>query len=1499
MKPHRSPGRNSGRQQSKLWMAVVCVYVLLTGRAPALDPSKELTEYNCQTWSRQNGLMINGVNAIAQTADGYLWLGTSSGLIQYDGLGFTTLPPPKAGNHIVTTLAAARDGGLWVGLENNVISYHDSAGWATNRAVPTDIVGGNNRSLQEDKDGTLIIVSGKQLAWRTPAGNLLTVDSLSNEHDDNIMCGFRDSQSRFWHATADGVVSYWQAGAVHLLQAPEIAGHMIFAMTEDHQGNLWVGGSGGLFCYDAGLHRKMITPFEPAQVTTLLVDRQGVLWIGSSNRGLARYQNGKYDFFTKAGGLASNAIKSLMEDREGSLWVGTRNGVSQLSDVKFPTAAAAEDPGVLDAVSVSAARQGGVWIGTPIGVTYWNGRPQNYATEAGVTNTFIKRVLEARNGNLYLINGIRNELLVLAQEKIVAKYTSTNMLVGLAEDEKGVVVSAGGELYRVNARDFTPYAFTNDVAPPLYWVNDLEPGRNGFIWAGSVNGLARIKGGTFEQWTVDDGLTDVRVDALCEDSEGTVWGAMKTGIARVKPGPTTSHRPLEFSPDDLTNLPLLARELKQPSDPVSAYLVTNLSAATLNALTNYHGPPADPAPLQTALAQSLSDVVGGPSIYDDRRFAGVVLRRETKRWLAQSPPGGLRRLNRLLLEDAYPEELGKRPSQIECISEADGLFDNNVYAIVPDDLGNLWMDAGRGIFRVSRQSLSDFADGRTERVECKAFDGLESVKPSDKISQEKVGCKSLDGRIWFPNPNGVVMINPRQIQTNYVAPPVHIQSIQANGREYRPGGSIVVPPGHGELGLGYAALSFIAPQRIQFRYQLEGYDPGWVEAGTRRQAFFTNLKPGHYTFRVIAANADGIWNQTGASVGIELRPHYYQTDWFYSGCGVLLFTGLAGGYGGFVRRMRHKAQRLQEARDRLEREVNLRTQELSYERDLLRGLMDYAPDQIYFKDAKSRFIRSSKSVAEKIGMKDAGAMVGKTDFDLFDEQHARPAYEDEQQIMHTGRPMEGKVEREVWKDGRVSWALTSKLPLRDRTGQIIGTLGISKDITAMKQTEAELAYERDLLRSLLDNSPDSIYFKDRELRWVRVSRSEAKHLQQAARSRHQSLHPGERAEDLPPHLASLERFEGYLIGKTDADIYGPERAEDFRRDEQEIMRTGRPMIGKTEHTTGPDGKNVWFMTTKVPWRNPQGEIIGTFGASRDISALKQAEAKVEEIHKRLLETSRQAGMAEVATNVLHNVGNVLNSVNVSATLMLDSTKKSQLPYLAKVVAMLEEHAADLGGFLTQDSRGRELPAFLNRLAGQLAREQALAISELEMLRQHIEHIKEVVAMQQSYAKISGVVETLQMADLAEDALRMNIGALDRHHIQLVRDYHDLPPVMAEKHKIIQILVNLIRNAKYACDESGRTDKVITLQLAPVDDGVRIAVIDNGVGIPPEIQSRLFDHGFTTRKGGHGFGLHSGALTARELGGTLTASSAGRGQGATFTLLLPLHPPNTETGTPRN
>lgn len=322
----------------------------------------------------------------------------------------------------------------------------------------------------------------------------------------------------------------------------------------------------------------------------------------------------------------------------------------------------------------------------------------------------------------------------------------------------------------------------------------------------------------------------------------------------------------------------------------------------------------------------------------------------------------------------------------------------------------------------------------------------------------------------------------------------------------------------------------------------------------------------------------------------------------------------------------------------------------------------------------------------------------------------------------------------------------------------------------------------------------------------------------------------------------------------------------------------------------PDGslRHVESLGTVV-W-DPIRDGWRLIGIDFDVTERVNAEQRERQLQQQLRDASRDAGMAEVATNVLHNVGNVLNSVNVSASLVTDSVKRSRATGLARVVALVKEHAADLGAFVSADERGKHLPVYLEELSKALLTEQSETLSELDSLAKNIQHIKQIVAMQQSYAKLAGVTDTIDLRSLVDDCLRISAAADVAARVTVQREFENVPPIVVDKHKVLQILVNLLRNARHACEASGKADKLVTVKVASRSGGVRIAVTDNGIGIPAENMTRIFSHGFTTKKEGHGFGLHGGALAARELGGALQAASEGPGAGATFTLDLPLRPP---------
>jgi ligand-binding sensor domain-containing protein/signal transduction histidine kinase len=1073
-------------------------FTLVPFRSPALDPNQSIFQYNCLSWSRHNGLPANNVYAIAQTKDGYLWLGTSIGLLRFDGVDFTLIGAPPASelrNTRITCLSPAHDGGLWFGLEHSAYGLHDArGGWFVGKN-PRGDVDWDVRSLLEDPHGMLWI--GGEYCSRVASGSTNLQLLFANQPQTPFVnTVFQDSKGRVWLGTSSQGLYYWQNNKLNKLSDPTIESSIINALAEDRRGRLWVGTHSGLLCYGSDLQRVR-GRFTGSEITCLLVDQYGILWIGTSGDGLIRYKNGSFTSLRKADGLANDFVLALAEDQEGSLWVGTLDGMSQLTDVKFPTYSSPDGiPGDNAVRSVSTSPRGGLWVSTSIGALYFDhGVARMCSTNSGLSIPYVKRTLEAKNGDVFVLSGL-NQIEVLSENGVVTRHATTNMPVALVEDSKGVVASVGGELFRVSRDGLIPYEFANGRKPELWWVVNLALGRDDSIWVACVNGICRVKNGTFKQWTQSDGLADVRW--VCEEPDGTVWVGMTTGIARLQNG------------------------------------------------------------------------------------------------------------------------------QIQKLRRQDGLLDPNISAIVPDERGNLWVYTLRGLFRLKTKNVDDFFHGRINHVECTAYEGPEGY------GQENSACRTPDGRIWFPGSKGVIMVDPTNILINCVMPPVHVYRVRASGAELDCSKPLVLKPGQQDIEFSYTAISFISPEKMRFRYKLEGLDRDWIDVGGRRLAYYANLKPGRYIFQVTACNADGVWNQAGASVQIQLLPHFHQTVWFRLLCGVVAVGAVFGGYGWRLQNLNRKQQALQESRDLLERRVEERT--------------------------------------------------------------------------------------------------------------------------------AELGESNMLLKS-------------------------------------------------------------------------------------------------------------------------------------EIEERKRMELEVERIHRELLVASRQAGQAEVASSVLHNVGNVLNSVNVSTSLIRDHLGRLSSSNLEQAAQMIREHMDDLGRFLTTDEKGRHFPRYLSEVTQYLRNEQEYLLNEINGLAQNVEHINEIVAMQQNYASVSGLHEKVAVSEMVENGITMNSGAFSRHGIKVIREYEPVEFMTVDKHKMLQILVNILRNAKYACDESGSSEKEVTVRIKGVGkERVRVEIADNGVGIPPENLTRIFSHGFTTRKDGHGFGLHSAALAAREMEGSIAVQSEGVGKGATFILELPLNPP---------
>jgi PAS domain S-box-containing protein len=392
--------------------------------------------------------------------------------------------------------------------------------------------------------------------------------------------------------------------------------------------------------------------------------------------------------------------------------------------------------------------------------------------------------------------------------------------------------------------------------------------------------------------------------------------------------------------------------------------------------------------------------------------------------------------------------------------------------------------------------------------------------------------------------------------------------------------------------------------------------------------------------------------------------------------------------------------------------------------------------------------------------------------------------------------------------------------------------------------------------------------------------------------------------------AMMGRSKQELLGRFFSEITYPEDVDGSIAALRRLWAGSVERYAIDKRYIRKDGTPIWTHVTVAPSRDAHGRMDGAVGIMEDITERKTAEAEVERIHKELVVASRQAGMAEIAANVLHKVGNVLNSLNISATVVREGIRNFRCDTLLRAVSMLQEQGLPAQSVAaapstptstsTSTATSGEIiaPARLMELLSQFAQHlqdrQRAVLVEMQSLMQFIDHIKDIIATQQTYAKSCRVTELVEVAAVVEDSLRMNRDAFTRPGVMLTRDFQSVPAIVTDRHKVLQILVNLERNATHACGVSAFQEKNVTIRIRRFGESVQIEVIDNGVGIAAEDLGRLFMQGFTTKKDGagftkegHGFGLHSCALAAHDLGGSLKAFSAGVGRGATFTLTLPL------------
>jgi diguanylate cyclase (GGDEF)-like protein len=708
------------------------------------------------------------------------------------------------------------------------------------------------------------------------------------DHDVRALC--EDKEGALWIGTQVGLVRFKDGVFTGFDQGAGLPSTRITSLFVDSRGRLWVGTDLGLSRLENG---RFVTPFRLSgrpSVVLAMAETPGALWFATDGDGLLRLTDALESFTTKDG-LSSDVVRALLVKRDGSLWIGTRDGVDRFEGERFVKVPGPWGGGSQAISAFVEDRDGNVWVGTQGGglVRVTGGRAAVYAEPQGLSGAIVLAVYEDREGSLW-VGTDGQGLNQLRDVKFAAwgrpEGLGHELLLPIYEDRAGALWlgTYGGGLYRFEDGRF--HGFGKSVGE---FVVSLLEDRQGALWIGTDgDGLFQMKGGAIRPYrATPGGLPHDRVVALHEDREGALWvGTFGGGLARLRNGQWTRFGRAQGLSVDLVFA--IAEDSK-------GRLWIGTEGGGLNLLENGR-----------FKAYTTEQGLGRNTVLCLHPDADEAL------WIGT--PGGLTRY---------------KGGKFFNITRAQGLFDDRVFQILEDDDANLWMSCNKGIFRVAKKDLEDLADGRRASVVSVAYGASDGMRAAECNGQgQPAGWRARDGMLWFPTPRGAVRIDPKRMTRNPLPPPVVIEAAVVDKRRYDGASAIVAPPGGGEIEIHYTGLSFLEPEKVRFRYRLVGFDQDWVDAGARRIAYYTNIPPGAYRFEVIAANNDGVWNEAGAGLAFELRPHFYQARSFHV---LLAFALVALALAAYQARIRQLA-----ARERLlARLVKERTRELEQANQML------------------------------------------------------------------------------------------------------------------------------------------------------------------------------------------------------------------------------------------------------------------------------------------------------------------------------------------------------------------------------------------------------------------------------------------------------------------------------------------------------------------------------------------------------------------------------------
>jgi len=743
----------------------------------------------------------------------------------------------------VRAIVQTRDGYLWLATDDGLVRF-DGIRFVTFDRQNTPLMKSSViLTLFEAANGTLWIgTDGGLLEYQN--GKFTAFAAKDGLADDRVTAITSDREGRLWIATPGGLSRFQNGRFVNYTTNNGLPSNSVGALFADSRGNLWASTTGGLVrcAADKITEYTTLDGLPRNRVNAIYEDRNGDLWFATPG-GLARLVDERFIEFTTANGLASNMVWTMYEDREGTLWVGTDGGLSRLTKGGVKTFTTVDGLANNSVYSIVEDHEGSLWLATPGGLSRLHaGHLSSYTARDGLSSNGVLTIIEDREGNLWV--GTESGGLNLFRDK---KFTNLTSSDGLASDlvwavrearDGALWVGTQAGLTEIRNNVFTTYMVQNGLPSDI--VRALCEDREGRLWIGTPAGLCELANGRFTTYTDLDGLSSNAVSVIEEGNDGSLWIGTLAGLTRLKDGKFTVYT----TQSGLNNDAILSLHAARDG---SLWIGTRSGGLNRFKDDKFTAYTAD---------QGLSDA-SIRALYEDG---------DGTLWVG-TRNGGLNRF---------------KDGRFIAITTKNGLADDCVFQILEDGKGTLWMSCTKGIFAASRQQLNEFADGNAPYISSIAYgtaDGMESRECTG--GGQPAGWRSRDGRLWFPTIKGAAMIDPEHMASNEEPPPVAIEKIIIDDKPVEITANTELPAGIYRLEFQYTGLSFIAPEKVRFKYRLEGFDKDWIDAGARRTAYYTSIPPGHYTFHVMAANNDGVWNEAGAKVSFYLRPHFYQTVWFY------------------------------------------------------------------------------------------------------------------------------------------------------------------------------------------------------------------------------------------------------------------------------------------------------------------------------------------------------------------------------------------------------------------------------------------------------------------------------------------------------------------------------------------------------------------------------------------------------------------------------------------